>query len=723
MPDQKIRQIYKSKNNSSIIKKKNKNRTMDKSVDIYLFASHPSLSNMGGMSNISRTINANNSSSAKDILRNYKKYNFNRNTIYNYNNMFNKRYIKSKKNISIKIANKNNSYTNIKYQPNSVFKESRSVCNLSIESINKKLKKIYENKDRRNNSISFRNRVKPKIKEIGSAHVLNNKYCSPKVQKTQKNKKKINEKINENTSTTDNISDNTINNINKNKSKNSMTKEKSNDNLTNIASTSSSNKRKNRHYIKENHNIHMHINMHINKDNKDKKSNVLKILKKKNQKIIKNKEDINKINKIHKMNFNTYIISSPINEKNKPKQKQKQKERESNNIANVNIDDKNNDKNNNNVNEHKSNNKTKEKKNHEIQSPVHREQKENKSKEIFSSPISSSRHSYSNNNCPIKEYPNMALSPTKKTPEKENSKKFEKKIRKIQYLCRVGCSGPNQKKLNQDNYFIHTNFVNNPSYSFIGVCDGHGIFGQNISSYLQEHLPKNVEEAFIDNNITNLTDEKIKKISEVVENIYIKTNTEMNDDERIDSSYSGSTSVSVIFTPERIICINVGDSRCVLGKYNKAKNKWLSMNLSRDHKPSDPDEKERIIKNGGKVEPYMDEDGNFLGPERVWVLNEDSPGLAMSRSFGDEIAHKVGVIVSPEIYDYRFIQDDKFIILASDGIWEFISSYEAVDIVRIFYLKNDLEGALDFLYNESVKRWLSRENIIDDITIIIAFLD
>ena len=69
------------------------------------------------------------------------------------------------------------------------------------------------------------------------------------------------------------------------------------------------------------------------------------------------------------------------------------------------------------------------------------------------------------------------------------------------------------------------------------------------------------------------------------------------------------------------------------------------------------------------------------------------------------------------------VEDDKFIILASDGIWEFISSDEAVDIVKLYYLNNDLEGALNYLYNESVKRWVSKENIIDDITVIIAFLD
>ena len=94
----------------------------------------------------------------------------------------------------------------------------------------------------------------------------------------------------------------------------------------------------------------------------------------------------------------------------------------------------------------------------------------------------------------------------------------------------------------------------------------------------------------------------------------------------------------------------------------------------------------------------------------------------MSRSFGDEIAHKIGVIVDPEIMEYYFLREDKFIILGSDGIWEFISNDEVVDIVKDYYLQNNIEGAIEYLYNESSKRWIMEEEVIDDITIIIIFL-
>jgi serine/threonine protein phosphatase PrpC len=103
---------------------------------------------------------------------------------------------------------------------------------------------------------------------------------------------------------------------------------------------------------------------------------------------------------------------------------------------------------------------------------------------------------------------------------------------------------------------------------------------------------------------------------------------------------------------------------------------WKSHDLSRDHKPSEQDEKERILKKNGRIEPFRDENGEFIGPERVWLMDEEIPGLAMSRSFGDEVAASVGTNAEPEIKEYMYNKNDAFFIIASDGIWEFIQSEE-----------------------------------------------
>ena len=107
----------------------------------------------------------------------------------------------------------------------------------------------------------------------------------------------------------------------------------------------------------------------------------------------------------------------------------------------------------------------------------------------------------------------------------------------------------------------------------------------------------------------------------------------------------------------------------------------------------------------------------------MWLLDDDVPGLAMSRSFGDEIAHNVGVICVPEVGTFDLKEEDKFFVVASDGLWEFISSEECVKVIGNFYDKGDLSGAINFLYRESSKRWIIEEEVIDDITIVIGFFD
>ena len=95
----------------------------------------------------------------------------------------------------------------------------------------------------------------------------------------------------------------------------------------------------------------------------------------------------------------------------------------------------------------------------------------------------------------------------------------------------------------------------------------------------------------------------------------------------------------------------------------------------------------------------------------------------MSRSFGDEIAHCVGVICEPEIKEKVIDCDVKFFVVASDGVWEFISSQECVDIVSKFYEDNNIEGAVHTLAQESRKRWIQEEEVIDDISIVIGFFN
>ena len=57
----------------------------------------------------------------------------------------------------------------------------------------------------------------------------------------------------------------------------------------------------------------------------------------------------------------------------------------------------------------------------------------------------------------------------------------------------------------------------------------------------------------------------------------------------------------------------------------------------------------------------------------------------MSRSFGDRVAHSVGVSADPETRTFTLTHNDKFLVIASDGVWEFLSNEDVANIVFPFY--------------------------------------
>ena len=292
-----------------------------------------------------------------------------------------------------------------------------------------------------------------------------------------------------------------------------------------------------------------------------------------------------------------------------------------------------------------------------------------------------------------------------------------KKIRCIHDISKTGLSGE-EKKVNQDRYFIFRNFVTGYENIFMGVLDGHGYYGHEVSEYIRENLPMDLNRVLKTKKLNLLKDD----LSQAIKQTFEMENNSLLRNKQIDSNLSGSTCVSIIYTPEKLIIANLGDSRCVLGK--KINNEWKAENLTKDHKPSVPEEAERIKSFGGRIRPMKDEDGNFIGPLRVYMKEKDIPGLAMTRSFGDYYASTAGTISIPEVSEYKFIPEDKFLILASDGLFEFIDSDEAVSIVSGYYEKNDIVGCSEFLYKESYRKWIyEEEDTVDDITIILVFFE
>lgn len=152
--------------------------------------------------------------------------------------------------------------------------------------------------------------------------------------------------------------------------------------------------------------------------------------------------------------------------------------------------------------------------------------------------------------------------------------------------------------------------------------------------------------------------------------------------------YQGSTAVAVLVHESdeghrTLLSANVGDSRAILSRQGRA------VDLTRDHKPNHEREKARILSMGETIEW-----DNFSKVHRV-------RNLSLSRAIGDRYA-KPTVSAEVEIKHYPVVDDgDEFFLLASDGLWDVMTSQDVVSFVhkkmekelqREQVNKDDLEG-------------------------------
>ncbi|KAK3002747.1 hypothetical protein RJ639_017877 [Escallonia herrerae] len=129
-------------------------------------------------------------------------------------------------------------------------------------------------------------------------------------------------------------------------------------------------------------------------------------------------------------------------------------------------------------------------------------------------------------------------------------------------------------------------------------------------------------------------------------------------------------------------------------------------------------EAERIRKCRGRVFALQDE------PEvaRVWLPNNDSPGLAMARAFGDFCLKDFGLISVPEISYRRLTEKDEFVVLATDGIWDVLTNKEVVDIVASAPAHSFAARAL---VESAVRAWRCKypTSKVDDCAVVCLFFD
>lgn len=150
------------------------------------------------------------------------------------------------------------------------------------------------------------------------------------------------------------------------------------------------------------------------------------------------------------------------------------------------------------------------------------------------------------------------------------------------------------------------------------VLDGHGEHGDGVSTQFRDQLANEMfNHPSWASDVRKASSDAIAKIEHgVIRNF------------RIDTEFSGTTLSMAIIRGNTVTGVNIGDSRVILAK--EEAGRLVPVEITFDHKPDSPVEKERIIACGGRVFAVEYDDG-IDGPMRVWLGHMDVPGLAMSR--------------------------------------------------------------------------------------------
>lgn len=303
----------------------------------------------------------------------------------------------------------------------------------------------------------------------------------------------------------------------------------------------------------------------------------------------------------------------------------------------------------------------------------------------------------------------------------------------FRYWCKLSKAGKDiegHEKTNQDTPLVYINVGGIEGFNIFGVLDGHGPNGHFVSQYCKNYFITKMNQFVESLKLINpyLTVEDVYRNLKESDYSYIlelfeHADTELSLQNTFEANLSGTTCNLIFQFNIHLLCFNVGDSRSILTSDSEDENNQILtvMSLSVDHKPDLPEELKRIQSMGGVIDQIEDYLGNKVGPLRVFKYGCPYPGLAMSRSLGDLQAKECGVISTPDIIEYDINKKTKYLVVCSDGIWEFISNEQVAQICEEFYYKNDVGGFCKQLINCAVNIWTEKGNTRDDITVVTVF--
>ncbi|KAJ1436016.1 Serine/threonine-protein kinase, active site [Sesbania bispinosa] len=160
--------------------------------------------------------------------------------------------------------------------------------------------------------------------------------------------------------------------------------------------------------------------------------------------------------------------------------------------------------------------------------------------------------------------------------------------------------------------------------------------------------------------------------------------------------HPGCTAITALVVRNKLFVANIGDCRAILCRAGNP------IALSKDHVASSLQERERVTRHGGHVHWQVD----------TWRVG--LPALQVTRSIGDDDL-KPAVTAEPEITETTLCEEDEFLVMASDGLWDVISSMEVINIIKDTVKEAGMCSKR--LATEAVERGSK-----DNITVIVVFL-
>jgi len=269
----------------------------------------------------------------------------------------------------------------------------------------------------------------------------------------------------------------------------------------------------------------------------------------------------------------------------------------------------------------------------------------------------------------------------------------------ISVICQKGQKSASDPTPNQDNYFIkHLGPV-----TMYGVCDGHGPFGHLVSLRLVQTIPY-----FLINNENYGKDWAL-----ALKHAFLDAQKDLEvfcKLHKVNIEASGAAGSVMVQEEQTVHIAFIGDARIMLGSWNRRDSRMIF--CTKDHKPECPEEKARLEAAGSEVREL--DPGNH----RIYLPGSNFPGLTMSRAFGDTSCG--GVSREPEYHKFLMQPTDQwYAIVASDGIWEFLTGEEVCNLTaKKLRLKGPRETN-QFIVSASRKRWAHVcGDYCDDITSI-----